>query len=276
MHARMSLNDITIRQAPFAERFSITREAGYSGIEFRIDEARDYAKEHGGLDSVLDLLHRNGLRFDQALLLRECLSATHQKERNRFLKEAEGIFGDAKYLGGKTVLACSTFGQADLKAAPGLFAELCDLAATIGISLALEFIGWAETIKDIRTALEIIEKAGRKNGGIYYDTLHHHFGGSTLRDLEKLPTEYIFGVHLADARNLNLHSMEIGRRHRLFPGQGEIPISEIVKILYAKGYHSFFALEIFNDEYVKRAALDVAREGFESMAKVLSNAGYEA
>jgi len=275
MYPWMSLNDFTVRQALFAERFAITREAGFSGIEFQIEEAREYAKEHGGLDSVSELLRRNSLRFDQALMLRECLSSTHQKERDAFLNEAERVFRDTKVLGGKTVLACATFGKSDLKAAPELFAELCDLAATIGISLALEFIGWAETIKDIRTALEIVERAGRKNGGIYYDTLQHQLGGSTLRDLEELPTEYIYGVHLADARNLNLPPMEIGRKHRLFPGEGDVPINEIVKILHVKGYRSCFALEIFNDEYMKRPALDVAREGFDSMAKVLSTAGYK-
>ncbi len=275
MYPWMSLNDFTIRQALFEERFAITRQAGYSGIEFRIDEARDYAKKHGGLDSVSELLRRNSLRFGHALMLRECLSSTHQKDRDTFLNEAEAVFRDTRVLGGKMVLACATFGKSDLKAAPELFAELCDLAATIGLSLSLEFIGWAETIKDIRTALEIVEKAGRKNGGIYYDTLQHYLGGSTLRDLEELPTEYIFGVHLADAHHLNLPPMEIGRKYRLFPGAGEVPIYEIVKILHAKGYQSWFALEIFNDEYMKRPAPDVASEGFDSMAKVLSMAGYK-
>ena len=275
MYSQISLNDITIRQAPFGERFDIARKAGYSGVEFRVDEARDYGREHGGLGSVLELLQKSGLRFDQALLLRECLSAAHQKERDKFLKEAEAFFRDTKFLGGKCVLACSAFGPVDLKAAPVLFGELCDLAEAFGISLALEFIGWAETIKDIRTAREIIEKAGRRNGGIYYDTLHHHFGGSSFQDLEELPTQSIFGVHIADALNLDLNAFDIGRKHRLFPGHGVIRIPEMLTILNKKGYRSFFALELFNEEYVKRPALDVAKEGFDLTAKALSQAGYD-
>jgi sugar phosphate isomerase/epimerase len=274
MYPKMCLNDFTIRQAPFADRFDITREVGFSGIEFQIDEARDYAKQHGGLDSVLELLQRNNLRFDQSMMLRDCFSSTHQKNREVFLRQAEGFFQDTKFLGGKVVLACATFGPAEMDEAPELFGELCDLADSFGINLALEFIGWAETIKDIKTARDIVEKADRKNGGILYDTLHHYFGGSSFRDLEELPTEYIFAVHIADVKDMDIHPMEIGRHHRVFPGKGVIPIPEILHILRAKGYQGSLSLELFSDEYWSRPALEVARESFEVMTRILSEAGF--
>lgn len=270
----MSLNDFTIRQAPFADRFDITREVGFSGIEFQIDEARGYAKQHGGLDSVLELLQRNNLRFDQSMMLRDCFSPAHKKEREAFLQQAEAFFQDTQFLGGKVVLTCATFGPAEMEEAPSLFGELCDLADSFGINLALEFIGWAETIKDIGTAREIVEKADRKNGGILYDTLHHYFGGSSFRDLEQLPTEYIFAVHIADVNDMDIHPMEISRHHRVFPGKGVVPIPEILDILHAKGYQGSLALELFSDEYWSRPVLDVARESFEVMTRILSEAGF--
>jgi sugar phosphate isomerase/epimerase len=275
MYPKISLNDFTIRQASFADRFDITREVGFSGIEFQIDEARDYAKQHGGLDSVLELLQRNNLRFDQSMMLRDCFSPAHKKEREAFLRQAEGFFQDTQFLGGKVVLTCATFGPAEMEEAPEMFGELCDLADSFGINLALEFIGWAETIKDIRTARSIIEKADRKNGGILYDTLHHYFGGSSFQDLEQLPTDYIFTVHIADANDMDLHPMEIGRHHRVFPGKGAVPIPEILDILHAKGYQGSLALELFNDDYWSRPALEVARESFEVMRGILSQAGFK-
>lgn len=276
MYPKISLNDFTIRQAPFGDRFHIAREAGFSGIEFQVNEARQYAKNHDGLDSVRQLLHHNNLRFDQSLMLEECFSPSHREERKEFLENARGLFRDTTHLGGKIVLACPTFGQVDIREAPGMFAELCDLADSFGLNLALEFMAWAETIKDIRTASVMVEKAGRKNGGMLYDTLHHHFGGSSLRDLEELPSEYLFAVHIADAQDLNLHPIEIGRKHRLFPGEGIIPILEILHILRAKEQDFSIALEIFNDEYLTRSALEVAREGFESLARILSEAGFDS
>jgi sugar phosphate isomerase/epimerase len=275
MYPKIALNDYTIQQAPFGDRFDIACEVGFSGVEFQIDEARDYAREHGGLDSVLELLRRNNLRFDQSMMLRDCFSPAHKNDREAFLRHAEGFFQDTKFLGGKVVLTCATFGPAEMNEAPELFGELCDLADSFGINLALEFIGWAETIKDIGTARSIVEKAGRKNGGILYDTLHHYFGGSSFRDLEELPTEHIFAVHIVDANDMNLPTLEISRHHRVFPGKGVIPIPEILDILHAKGYQGSLALELFSDEYSKRPALDVAREGFECITRILSEAGFD-
>jgi sugar phosphate isomerase/epimerase len=275
VYSKISLNDITIRQAPYAERFAMARQAGFSGVEIWMEEARDYARQHGGFDAVAELFHRYDLRFDQSFLLRDVFSEDHTKNRKRFLSYAEALFQDTKTLGGKTVVACSTFGWADIKEAPKLFAELCDLANSLDLNVALEFIGWAETIKDIKTAWNIVEKAGRKNGGILYDTFHHFFGGSSFRDLEELPCKYIFSVHIVDANEMDLPTIEISRKHRVFPGKGIIPISEILDILHSKKYASSIALELFNEEYWKRSPLDVACEGFESMDRILSKAGFD-
>jgi len=275
MYPKIALNDYTIQQAPFGDRFDIAREVGFSGVEFQIDEARDYAEKHGGLDSVLELLRRNNLRFDQSMMLRDCFSPAHKEDREGFLRYAEGFFRDTQLLEGSVVLTCATFGPAEMNEAPELFGELCDLADSFGINLALEFIGWAETIKDIGTARSIVEKADRKNGGILYDTLHHYFGGSSFRDLEGLPTEHIFAVHIADVNDMDIHPMEISRHHRVFPGKGVIPIPEILDILHAKEYQGSLALEIFSDEYSTRPAIEVAREGFECMTRILSEADFD-
>ena len=41
-----------------------------------------------------------------------------------------------------------------------------------------------------------------------------------------------------------------------------------------KGYSSSIPLEIFNDEFLKRPAIDVAREGYPYMKKFLTKAGF--
>ena len=275
MYPKISINDVTIRHAPYAERFKIARQAGFSGVEIWMDEAREYAKDHGGLESVATLLSENNLRLDQVLLLRDALSPNHAKDRKNYLKDAEQIFRDTTILGGKTVVACATFGTTDVDEAVGLFAELCDLAGVYDIRLALEFIGWAETIKDIKTAKYIIEKAGRKNGGILYDTLHHFFGGTTMKDLEDVPTDYLFAVHIVDVKRLDMPILEISREHRLFPGKGEVPIQEILDILHSKKYNSTMALEMFSNDYWNRPPMDVAKEGFQSMLQMISKAGFK-
>jgi len=73
---------------------------------------------------------------------------------------------------------------------------------------------------------------------------------------------------------MDINPMEIGRHHRVFPGKGVIPIPEILHILRAKGYQGSLSLELFSDEYWSRPALEVARESFEVMTRILSEAGF--
>jgi 4-hydroxyphenylpyruvate dioxygenase len=148
------------------------------------------------------------------------------------------------------------------------------VAADFDIRLALEFVGWAEVIKDIRTARTIVEAAGRPNGGVLYDTFHHFFGGSTMDDLRALPTEQIFAVHLVDATRMDLSTLEISRKHRLFPGHGSVPFAEILSILHDKHYDGFMSLEMFNEQYWQRPPLEVAREGYAAMTRLIGAAGF--
>ena len=81
MDPKISLNDITIRQAPYTERFAIAKQAGLSGVEIWIEEAR----QHGDFEPIIELLHRYDLRFDQSLLIRETFSADHMQNRKKIL-----------------------------------------------------------------------------------------------------------------------------------------------------------------------------------------------
>lgn len=270
----IAINHVTLRHAPFAERFAISRQVGFTGVELWIDEVREYAQAHGGRQAVVELLRQNELRLDQVLLLADALSPKQAQDRKAYREYAKQFFQDASALGGKTVLTCATFGQTDVGLAGELFGELCDLGADFGMRLALEFVGWAETIKDIPTARAIVEAANRPNGGVLYDTFHHFFGGSTMDDLRALPREQIFAVHLVDARRMELSTLEISRKHRLFPGHGSVPFAEILSILHDKRYEGFMSLEMFNEQYWQRPPLEVAREGFEAMTRLTGQAGF--
>lgn len=239
-----------------------------------MDEARDYAAKNDGFDGVVSLLKENNLRLDQVLLLADVFSQNHSKNRAAYLKYAEDFFRDTVKMGGTKVVACSTFGTADIDEAGILYAELCDLAQDYNLRLTLEFIGWGETIKDLRTAWTIVDKAQRKNGGILYDTFHHFFGGTSFKDLEEIPVNHIFAVHIVDANKMGLSTLEISRKHRVFPGNGSVPLPEILSLLNSKNYNCSMALEIFNEEYWKRPPADVAQEGFKAMQKLISAAGF--
>ena len=93
----------------------------------------------------------------------------------------------------------------------------------------------------MNVAWEVVELAGGKNTGIAIDTYHFFAGPSTLKDLEALPLEKILGVHLADGpADLSDPSLDFNRK---MPGQGELPLVELVQILAQKGFNNYWHVE---------------------------------
>jgi len=114
------------------------------------------------------------------------------------------------------------------------FAELCDLAATFGISVNLEFVTWAE-VKDLQTAMKLINAVKKKNVLILLDTLHFYRSRVTLEDLRSCPKNLFKTVHICDAgkdiptdKESLVHT---GRAERFYVGEGAIDIASIVKCL---------------------------------------------
>jgi sugar phosphate isomerase/epimerase len=61
--------------------------------------------------------------------------------------------------------------------------------------------------------------------------------------------------------------------HRVYPGDGILPLSSIFKDLKATGYKGFISLELYNPNYYKQDLLQVAKTGLRKTLEVLKKAG---
>ena len=127
-----------------------------------------------------------------------------------------------------------------------LFAEVCDLAKTYGMTADLEFIPWSATA-DLDDAARIVTQAARPNGGVLVDTLHFARSHSSLTRLAELPREMFNFVQLCDAGDQLSTSEEelirVARSDREPPGEGAIDLAPIVDAIPRVPY----ALEVPND-----------------------------
>jgi len=140
------------------------------------------------------------------------------------------------------------------------FAELCDLAKPLGLTVILEFVTWA-SITNIKETLEVIKAAKRDNVGIVFDMLHFHRSRCSLEDLAAIPKEWCRLIHLCDAPGEIPTAKEglihTGRAERLYVGEGDIDIAAVVKRLPDTVYgievpNLLRAKEIGNAEHVWR------------------------
>jgi 4-hydroxyphenylpyruvate dioxygenase-like putative hemolysin/sugar phosphate isomerase/epimerase len=114
------------------------------------------------------------------------------------------------------------------------FAQLCEMARPLGLTMDLEFPSWTET-PDLNAAVRVLRGAGQPNAGILVDLLHFARSGSSIADLRQLPAEWFHFVHVCDAPpavpTTNEGLIHTARFERLFPGEGGIDIPGILGAL---------------------------------------------
>ncbi len=115
------------------------------------------------------------------------------------------------------------------------FEDLCKHAEQVGLVLVLEPLPITE-VKNLAAALEIVSDVGHPSGKLLIDTLHFQRGGTTLAELQEMSSDWFPYVQIADAplqiaeptfENL-MHEAVDGR---LLPGEGELPIRDVLKYL---------------------------------------------
>ncbi|MFI5914365.1 TIM barrel protein [Dactylosporangium sp. NPDC051541] len=116
------------------------------------------------------------------------------------------------------------------------FAELCELARPLGLTIDLEFPSWTET-PDLREAARVVRAADQPNAGILVDLLHFARSGSSIADLRQLPAAWFHFAHVCDAPAgvppTNEGLIHTARFERLFPGEGGIDVHGILDALPA-------------------------------------------
>jgi sugar phosphate isomerase/epimerase len=129
-------------------------------------------------------------------------------------------------------------------------AELCDLAATVGSTVDLEFVTWS-SVTNLQEAIRVCRAVNRENCGIMLDTLHFARSRARLEELDSVPPGWFHFAHVCDApKEIPATTdglIHTGREARLDPGEGGIDIAGILDRLPEMPY----SLEIPNLERVE-------------------------
>ena len=146
--------------------------------------------------------------------------------------------------------------------------ELADIAAKYNVGLAFEFLGQSDcSVQTLDLDAKIIEKVNRENVGLVIDTFHFYAGNSTLEAIETLDPKKLFIFHINDAEDLP--KADLTDAHRLYPGEGILPIREIKERFDKIGYDRMVSIEIFRPEYWNENPFEVAKNAKAATEKVL-------
>lgn len=169
-------------------------------------------------------------------------------------------------LGTDTLLVCSNVAP-DAIADDGAVAEqlhrMGQVADDHGIRLAYEALAWGTHVNTHDHAHSLVMAADHPAVGTCLDSFHILSRAGDPASISTMDPDKLFFVQLADAPLLLMDVLSWSRHHRVFPGEGDFDLVNLMSHLVRSGYVGPVSLEIFNDSFrqadVRRTAVDGLR-----------------
>lgn len=269
----LGFNGATTMKASLEEDVANAAAAGFDGLELWGAKLERYLAANSA-EALRRLLHGCRLR---ALSINSIEDATFSPDRGAVVNRcrcwstlcAEIACPCIVVVPG--LLPPGTDRQAVVERSAAELRELATIAAPHRVRLAFEMIGGqGRSVSEVGSARAVVVAADRPNLGLVVDTFHAHVGGTPIADLAGLDRRLLDIVHLNDAESRP--AAELRDAHRLFPGDGALPLGEILGAL--KGYDGVVSVEIFRPEYWERDPAAVARAAYEKARAVLERVGW--
>jgi 4-hydroxyphenylpyruvate dioxygenase len=247
------------------DKLEAAAAAGFNGVEIFENDLLTF---EGTPAEVRSLCENLGLSITLFQPFRD-FEAMSEPQRTRNLDRAERKFDTMAALGTDLLLVCSNVQAAalnDTQRAAADLHEMAERAGKRGLRVCYEALAWGQHISRWQQAWEVVREANHHALGLCLDSFHTLALGDDLSALAGMvPAEKIFFLQLADAPRLSMDALSWSRHHRLFPGQGELPVAQFLRDLLAAGWSGTLSLEVFNDEFRTAPSRRIARDGLRSL-----------
>ncbi|MBN9234031.1 MULTISPECIES: sugar phosphate isomerase/epimerase family protein [Phyllobacteriaceae] len=266
-----------VAHLPLAEKFEATRIAGYDALSlmpYEVDQlevAGISPKEvrRRADDAGMRILRLDPLNTWSRVWLPDNMDDAYIATVDT---RQERVFALCAELGCRSISLNATFplGSMPMDAIIEDYAKICAASARFDLDCSLEFIPlWG--VPTLAMAWQVVEGAGAKNGGLVFDTWHCVRGKSNLADLRKIPGDKIHCVQLNDGP-LELPAgvtIKDDCYDRKFPGDGQFPNVEIVRVLTETGGLNQVGAEVFSPMLKAMSAREVGEISRMSVEEVL-------
>ena len=257
--------DSWVSVLPLETRVEAAAEAGFRGFSFTDTDLaavrqssrwRDYA-------DIRRLLDANDLRVVELELIRDWFAMGERKAASDRIRAQ--LFEAAAELGANHIKILGDFtNQYPVAQMADGFGEVCNLAARIGVKIAVELTPLTNLFAP-QQVIDLVRSSGTRNGGMLLDVWHMGRGGIPFDSLADIPAELIIGVELDDA-DLEVRGtlMEDSMNNRRLCGEGQLEPAKLIAAVQRAGYQGLYGVEILSDEHRARDVKVAARVAIES------------
>lgn len=266
------LNTSTISgQKPGLLRYvDIAAGAGYDSLELWIRDIQAYVSQGSSLASLDQHIRDAGLTVENTIGFAPWMVAD-ATERATGFKQLEEEMEMLARIGCKRIAAPPAGvkkGQpVDLLKAGEYYRQALELGRKTGVMPQLEFWGSSGTVYHLGQALAIAAAANDPDARLLPDIYHLFRGGSGFEGLKMLRGSLVEVFHLNDYV-LSKPREEQKDSDRVYPGDGDGPVRQVLADLRKSGGTKVLSLELFNPGYWQQDPLLVAKTGLKKMKEV--------
>ncbi len=161
-------------------------------------------------------------------------------------------------------------GRADFIRRAGDSARAYAEAAGEGVTISLEPIGGSDWLGTPEHALAIADASGHARVGVMMDFFHYYRSSVPAASVAAIPVDRLFIVHADDSEDRPV--AELNDSHRLYPGEGVLPLRPRLRLLREMGYRGHLSIELFNRAYWQAPLEEVVERCYRGLARLLSEA----
>lgn len=271
------LNTSTIsgQKTGFLKEFEITAKAGYDGIEIWIRDLEKYVEEGGNLKDLKKYTEDLGISIENAIGFAQW-AVDDNEAREAGMEQMKREMEMLAQIGCKRIAAPPAGATSppllDLFEVAKRYHAVLELGDQTGVLPQLEIWGSSANLHHISQALFVASATGHPKACILPDVYHMFRGGSSYHSLKLISGNAIEMFHFNDFVD-SIPREQQQDADRVYPGDGAAPFNQIIKSLKKAGGKKVLSLELFNENYWKKDAQEVAHTGLTKMKEVVNQAG---
>lgn len=268
-----SLNMSTImgQKLGFIKELEVASAAGFQHCEIWVPTLEAYLKSGGTLLEAKKRIDDLGINIQNAIGFAQWIvddEAARKQGLEQMKREMDMLAQLGCFRTAAPPMGATKEPGLDLRRAAERYRAILDLGVSTGVTPQLEMWGHSKNLNRVADVLFVAAEAGQANAKLLLDVFHIYKGESSIDCLHLVGENSIDVFHVNDyVTSIKPNSITDG--DRIYAGDGEAPIKEIIKRLKPSEKPVILSLELFNKELWAQDPLKVAKTGLEKMKKMV-------
>jgi len=267
----LNLSTIMGQNLGFIKELEVASKAGFRSVEIWVPTLEKYLNNGGTIAEAKKVINDLGLTIQNTIGFAPWI-VDDPEVRAKGLEQLKKEMGWVRELGCKRIAAPPMGAQnnpnINLKAAGERYGKILEVGKQMEVIPQLEMWGHSKCLNRVADTLFIAAEAGKEDAKLLLDVYHIYRGESSLESLHVVGENSLDIFHVNDYTT-NIKPADIKDADRIYVGDGEAPIADIIHTLTPNNRPLIISLELFNKSYYAQDAQLVANTGFQKMKQLV-------